>query len=60
MIKGTISTPSDRLVSTETAVPVEKRENGDCLIQNHEMESKAGIKSNASEELQPTLDSGKY
>ena len=39
---------------------MEKRENNDRLVENHEAESKSGIKSTVSEELQPTLDSGKY
>lgn len=59
MIKGIISTSSDRTTHSETSVSTEKRESHDCLVENHEAESKPGVKSNVSEELQPALDSGK-
>lgn len=50
---------SDRTTHSETSISTEKRESHDCLVENHEAESKPGVKSNASEELQPALDSGK-
>ncbi|XP_006611986.1 uncharacterized protein LOC102676589 isoform X3 [Apis dorsata] len=50
------STPSPS-TSSIASNRAEKRENGDCLVQNHEVESKSSIKSNVSEELQPNLDS---
>lgn len=58
--KGIISTSIDRITHSETSITMEKRENNDCLVENHEAESKSDIKSSVSEELQPTLDSGKY
>nr|XP_034189527.1 uncharacterized protein LOC117608463 isoform X4 [Osmia lignaria] len=55
---GTTSTPSERVgTHSETPVTVEKRENGDSLVQYNEIESKPAIKPNVTEELQPALDS---
>ncbi|XP_043591529.1 uncharacterized protein LOC122571618 isoform X5 [Bombus pyrosoma] len=55
---GIIPMSSDRTTHPEASVSTEKRESHDCLVENHEAESKPGVKSNVSEELQPALDSG--